>query len=1068
MKRFLFLFFATIFILGFGCFVSASETEELFCGTSVTVNIVNANEVCSYAFTPNDTAMYEFISYNETCDVNIKIFDSSNSLVASDDDSGDGTNFALRLMLEKENTYKIEISAYPYETGKADIIVEKIKTAQSVSIKGNDEITGFLGKKDNHICLAESSDVYVPATWSVSDESIAEITNVKNEYGESTCYVEYLSVGEVTITATLPNGASDSIKVNVIEHYELILNEEVNIQIENNREVYFVFKAEESGYHEFIAGSDKCMFGSLYDSSNKYIVGNYISSGGFSFIGELKAGETYKLKISACDDNTTSANISVVKHDQAEKIYFEKESMDVYVDSTIVLSCLAENSDEFVKATWSISDESVAKLLYIDNNVGFSECDFNALTTGNVTVTATLENGYSASIIINVIPPAELSLQDPFSINIEPRKILRFQFTPESDGLYNFYATSELYLGAELSTSDHTYIKREDNGYSKGFELVSELNAGKTYYLEVYEDYKYIGGNIDMYVEKLNVAESITFSEGAETKIFVGLGRIFTCTAANEEEYVHVTWTSSDESVIEIEEVVNSKGEASCVAWFRQPGKSTVTATLPNGMAYTVEAIALAPIPLIDNKESIYDLAVNEMVVFEIVPEKSAVYKFVSDNDFEIIAYLNDADGETLKYASYSEDQCDFTLHYFLEANKSYTIYVFALNTGDYGSISIQTTKLQEAETIKISTADNTEGYLGGEGYISCNDIGEDKYASVTWTSSDNNIVSIVESADDLGKSYCRVEYRALGTATLTAALPNGASDSIVINVVDSININKDEKIEKNTSSMNLNFIPDEDGRYYITAVGNGLRIFMYDSNGSRVGSSFITNDALKLYANLVAGEEYKIKVQGGEDTNNISLVVKKYEPRPYIYNIDMNEDYYTDTKDVVNLRRYISRWGGYKVKDVNNDGSIDGKDVVLLRRYIAGWDMIHLSSQDKEFRKKVVELVNVEREKEGLEPLEVYYEGQEAGDLRAKEITEYFSHTRPDGSSCYTACTEVGTPESACGENIAAGYRSPEAVVEGWMNSPGHRANILNSNFTHIVVGVRGYSWVQMFYRIV
>lgn len=114
--------------------------------------------------------------------------------------------------------------------------------------------------------------------------------------------------------------------------------------------------------------------------------------------------------------------------------------------------------------------------------------------------------------------------------------------------------------------------------------------------------------------------------------------------------------------------------------------------------------------------------------------------------------------------------------------------------------------------------------------------------------------------------------------------------------------------------------------------------------------------------------------------------------------------------------------------------------------------------------QQEILRLVNAERAKAGLSPLAYYTAGQAAADTRAEEIGEVFSHTRPDGSSCFTVFEEHGLSYRAVGENIAYGYRTAESVMEGWMNSEGHRANILNGNFTHIVVGVNGTNWVQLF----
>lgn len=117
----------------------------------------------------------------------------------------------------------------------------------------------------------------------------------------------------------------------------------------------------------------------------------------------------------------------------------------------------------------------------------------------------------------------------------------------------------------------------------------------------------------------------------------------------------------------------------------------------------------------------------------------------------------------------------------------------------------------------------------------------------------------------------------------------------------------------------------------------------------------------------------------------------------------------------------------------------------------------------------EVVRLVNVERQKAGLSPLTLDKRVEAAANVRAKEICEYFSHTRPNGTSCFTALDEVGAAWYMAGENIAAGFSSPAAVMNGWMNSQGHRENILTREYTGIGVGCykdasgRLY-WVQLF----
>lgn len=123
-----------------------------------------------------------------------------------------------------------------------------------------------------------------------------------------------------------------------------------------------------------------------------------------------------------------------------------------------------------------------------------------------------------------------------------------------------------------------------------------------------------------------------------------------------------------------------------------------------------------------------------------------------------------------------------------------------------------------------------------------------------------------------------------------------------------------------------------------------------------------------------------------------------------------------------------------------------------------------------KEVR-RVAELVNEERAKAGLPALTLSVEISNAALVRAKETVQSFSHTRPDGRNFSTALTDAGIRFTSSGENIAWGQKTPEAVMKAWMNSSGHRANILNKNYTQIGIGYHVTSsgtpyWTQLFLK--
>lgn len=116
----------------------------------------------------------------------------------------------------------------------------------------------------------------------------------------------------------------------------------------------------------------------------------------------------------------------------------------------------------------------------------------------------------------------------------------------------------------------------------------------------------------------------------------------------------------------------------------------------------------------------------------------------------------------------------------------------------------------------------------------------------------------------------------------------------------------------------------------------------------------------------------------------------------------------------------------------------------------------------------EVLRLVNIEREKAGLSHLTTNSSLTAAANKRAQETKTSFSHTRPNGSKFSTVLQEYGVSYRTAGENIAYGQRSPQEVVSGWMNSPGHRANILNGSFNKIGIGVYQSGgviyWSQLF----
>lgn len=125
-------------------------------------------------------------------------------------------------------------------------------------------------------------------------------------------------------------------------------------------------------------------------------------------------------------------------------------------------------------------------------------------------------------------------------------------------------------------------------------------------------------------------------------------------------------------------------------------------------------------------------------------------------------------------------------------------------------------------------------------------------------------------------------------------------------------------------------------------------------------------------------------------------------------------------------------------------------------------------TNEQASVEQEVVKLVNAERAKAGLPALKEDWELSRVAKYKSQDMHDknYFDHTSPTYGTPFTMMKSFGITYKSAGENIAKGQQSASEVVNAWMNSAGHRANILNKNYTHIGVGYvkDGNYWSQMF----
>ena len=151
--------------------------------------------------------------------------------------------------------------------------------------------------------------------------------------------------------------------------------------------------------------------------------------------------------------------------------------------------------------------------------------------------------------------------------------------------------------------------------------------------------------------------------------------------------------------------------------------------------------------------------------------------------------------------------------------------------------------------------------------------------------------------------------------------------------------------------------------------------------------------------------------------------------------------------------------------------------EIIAANPQIANPDLIYpgqilnipqISDTVLRYENEVIRLVNEIRVENGLKPLTANWELSRVARYKSEDMSNnrYFSHTSPTYGTPFQMIKAFGLSYRSAGENIAYGYGTPAAVVNGWMNSSGHRANILNASYTQIGVGycASGNYWTQMF----
>lgn len=341
------------------------------------------------------------------------------------------------------------------------------------------------------------------------------------------------------------------------------------------------------------------------------------------------------------------------------------------------------------------------------------------------------------------------------------------------------------------------------------------------------------------------------------------------------------------------------------------------------------------------------------------------------------------------------------------------------------------------------------------------------------------------QAATSLAKPNVTINQRTATTVTLSMSKVSGAQG---YQVYRSTTINGQyTKVANVTSSTYKDTERKSSSSYYYKVKAyktvNGKTVYSSYSNVANVSSTLKKTENVKVtnqtssrkisWSKVSNASKYNIyrsnslsgefKYIGSSTTlsytDTTAVKSQTYYYRVRAYKKSSNIKYYGVYSDKVKSNKIQSITGGNvnQGQDQNQDQNQNQSNSSTT------------TSSNAAYTKEVLRLVNVERAKEGLSALTTNTTLEKAAYIRSQEIKESFSHTRPNGTSFSSILKEMSISYQATGENIAYGQRTPEAVVNAWMNSSGHRANIMSSKYNKLGVGCYIDSnnvvyWTQVF----
>ena len=861
------------------CTIMVEDVPEITLGDTALIKDEDgfySGNVNYYKFIPEEDGIYKFtVSGENTYDEYVYVWNADYSVDESDFTSVQET-------LTAGETYYCKASApiddYDY-TSSATLTIEKLIAPTSIEI----DRESYTGTVAQYVVVKASlgpegcASEYIE--WSSSDNSIARVYDL---WDDGYCRFFLSGTGTVTITAESRSGLVDTCTITVNEPSEISLNEEKSLSTDTDGMATgsYKFVPEEDGMYAFYSFDNDCdTYGYVYDSEGNEL--SYDDDGGdrnnFFATFEATAGEIYYLSASPYSrDAEGEYSVSVKKVVKATSISFKEQSVTSRIGSTKEIYVLFGPDGAIPEdVNFTSSDKSVVEVLYnVEGDEG-KGCFISFVEVGTATITATSDNGLTATCTVTVEDIPELTLGNtPLVINENGYYSSTdnyFKFIPEEDGTYKFTVSG-------VNTFDENVYLWKDELEEEGYPSLShKLVAGQIYYVRAYADVDDIDSESSavITVEKLQPPTSMTLIPEKTTGIIsdeITVDVVFGPQGCANEDF---SWEISDESILD----ARSGGEDYVDFFATGAGEATITFTSDSGLTASCKITISEPgiISLDETKEiSTENNCGHE--IFKFVPEEDGVYGFYSfDSEMDTYGYAFDSDLIEITNNDDGENT-DFLVQFDAVAGNTYYLKARPYSEEDSGTYFVSVKKYEEPTVLRLSKM-SFSGSVLDRLYLDATFGPVNAYdEEVTWSSSDESVAKVLS----FGDATAEIGLVGAGNAIITATTESGlkATCTVTSEELEEITLEKGSTVSfKNGYCTGaFKFVPEEDGVYRFGLsrdfADSGYAI--YNAEDVTTSEDYNGSGEFKLAAGQVYYCSYDIWDRNIEDTEVLDFTVTR------------------------------------------------------------------------------------------------------------------------------------------------------------------------------------------------